>query len=59
MPTIIALDVSLSMTRQVAIHNKSETVSYHQIAVKSINRFLDYLNKHSKLEFVSLVSNNI
>lgn len=53
MPTVILLDVSLSMTKQIP--EKSET--YHQLAKKAIKQFLDYLSTQSKqLEFVSLVS---
>lgn len=53
MPTVILLDVSLSMTKQIP--EKSE--SYHQLAKKAIKQFLDYLSTQSKqLEFVSLVS---
>ena len=57
MPTVIALDVSLSMTRMVPTHNGEESYTYHQLAVHGIQQFLDYLTVHSKLEFVSLVSN--
>lgn len=57
MPTIIALDVSLSMTKSVpASVNNDETVTYHQLAVQGINEFLNYLTKNSKLEYVALVS---
>lgn len=55
MPTVIALDVSLSMTRQLPGKNNDET-TFHQLALKAINHFLDYLTSNSKLEFVSLVS---
>lgn len=54
MPTIIALDCSLSMLRQVQYNN--ENMTYHQLAKIGINNFLDYLSTYSKLEFVSLVS---
>ncbi|KFB51766.1 AGAP007540-PA-like protein [Anopheles sinensis] len=67
MPTVIALDVSLSMTRPIPNQSKTagtsgdgggseNTLTYHQVAVKGINYILDYLTKHAKLEFVSLVS---
>lgn len=62
MPTIIALDVSLSMTRIVpAATNKlnEENITYHQLAVQGINQFLTYLTSHSKLEYVSLVSKRL
>ncbi|XP_053690339.1 integrator complex subunit 14 [Sabethes cyaneus] len=58
MPTIIALDVSLSMTRPVPPGSNSsaeESLTYHQLAIQGINTILDYLGKHSRLEFVSLI----
>lgn len=54
MPTIVVLDVSLSMTRYITCGE--DTITYHQLAVKAINQFLDYLTVNSKLEYVSLVS---
>jgi len=58
MPTVIVIDVSLSMTRPVILADTGETYSCHQLAVCGINVLLDYLAVHSKLEFVSLVSNS-
>lgn len=58
MPTIIALDLSLSMLRTVRCSN-GETLTYHQLAVQLINEFLDYLSANVKLEYVSLVSPKI
>lgn len=61
MPTIIALDVSLSMTRTVPVANNGandENITYHQLAIQGINEFLNYLTKNAKLEYVSLVSLN-
>lgn len=55
MPTVILLDVSLSMTRPVQLSDGTET-SRKQLAVNGINAFLDYLSVHSKLEFIALVS---
>lgn len=69
MPTIIALDTSLSMTRPVPAPHKNtgaqtpsseeihqSTVNFHHLAIVGINQILDYLAHHSRLEFVSLVS---
>lgn len=59
MPTVIALDVSLSMTRAVPVATNSpndENITYNQLAIQGINEFLNYLAKHSKLEQVALVS---
>lgn len=60
MPTIIALDVSLSMTRAIPIAingvNDENNITYSQLAIQGINAFLNYLTKNSKLEYVSLVS---
>lgn len=55
MPTIILLDVSLSMTRPVHLADGGETTR-KQLAILGINAFLDHLSIHSKLEFISLVS---
>lgn len=62
MPTVIALDVSLSMRKTVAggsvgegLH--SEQLTTHHLAILGINNVLNYLQTHSKLEFVSLVTN--
>lgn len=59
MPTIIALDMSLSMTKTVpaaANGSNEDSVTYHQLAVQAIQEFLNYLTEHSKLEYVALVS---
>lgn len=55
MPTVILLDLSLSMTRPVVLPDGSET-SRKQLAVGGIGAFLDGLSSQSKLEFVSVVS---
>uniref|UniRef100_A0A240PK97 Integrator complex subunit 14 n=1 Tax=Anopheles epiroticus TaxID=199890 RepID=A0A240PK97_9DIPT len=65
MPTIIALDVSLSMSRPIPNHSTStggsgsssseNVLTYHQLAVQGVNYVLDYLTKHARLEFVSLI----
>ncbi|KOC68059.1 UPF0464 protein C15orf44 like protein [Habropoda laboriosa] len=60
MPTVIALDVSLSMRRPVLVsgsneNNQSEQLTRHQLAVHGINALLHYLQVNSKLEFVALV----
>ncbi|XP_012277266.1 integrator complex subunit 14 [Orussus abietinus] len=60
MPTVIALDVSLSMRRPVqgnisADNSQNEQLTRHHLAVQGINALLYYLQVNSKLEFVSLV----
>ncbi|XP_053662332.1 integrator complex subunit 14 [Anopheles marshallii] len=65
MPTIIALDVSLSMSRPIPNQPSStggsssaesdNVLTYHQLAVQGINYVLDYLTKHARLEYVSLI----
>ncbi|RZC38957.1 dnaJ -like subfamily C member 2 [Asbolus verrucosus] len=54
MPTVLLLDVSLSMTRPVQINDNAETTR-KQLAIIGINAFLDQLSVHSKLEFISLI----
>lgn len=59
MPTVIVLDVSLSMTRLVSNEphvEDQQNTTYHALAVQGINQFLDYLSVTSKLENVALVS---
>ncbi|KAK6624424.1 hypothetical protein RUM44_011283 [Polyplax serrata] len=56
MPTIILLDVSLSMIRPVNQAESGESYTILQLAVHGINFLLDYLAVHLKLEFVSLVT---
>uniref|UniRef100_A0A1Y9IW43 Integrator complex subunit 14 n=1 Tax=Anopheles minimus TaxID=112268 RepID=A0A1Y9IW43_9DIPT len=65
MPTIIALDVSLSMSRPIPNQPSStggsgsaesdNMVTFHHLAVQGINYVLDYLTKHARLEYVSLI----
>uniref|UniRef100_A0A240PLP3 Integrator complex subunit 14 n=1 Tax=Anopheles christyi TaxID=43041 RepID=A0A240PLP3_9DIPT len=65
MPTIIALDVSLSMSRPIPNQTTSgggpgssgseNVLTYHQLAIQGINYILDHLSKHARLEFVSLI----
>ncbi|XP_059151327.1 integrator complex subunit 14-like [Physella acuta] len=56
MPTVIALDVSLSMSRPVVLTDTSEEYQRRHLAIHGINIFLDYLTANYKLEFVSLVA---
>lgn len=65
MPTVIALDVSLSMRRPVTVgsvgssdNSQSEQLTRHHLAIHGINALLHYLQTNSKLEFVSLVNIN-
>ena len=56
MPTVILLDVSLSMSQIVTTSESSEEIQRRQLAVHGINTLLDHLSSKAKLEFVSLVS---
>lgn len=56
MPTVIVLDVSLSMSLPVTVPDSNETFTSLQLAIHGINSLLDYLSLYSKLEFVALVS---
>ncbi len=55
MPTIVLLDVSLSMARPVSVPDSGETYTRLQLATHGINTLLDYFNVYTRLEFVSLV----
>ena len=54
MPTIVLLDVSLSMTRQVTTSD-SEEISIKDLATIGLNGFFDYIAAHCKLEQTSLM----
>ncbi|XP_017469201.1 PREDICTED: von Willebrand factor A domain-containing protein 9 isoform X1 [Rhagoletis zephyria] len=56
MPTIIALDVSLSMQRQIPGRSEENTLTYHQLALKGMSQLLEHLSSTSKLEYVSLIT---
>lgn len=56
MPTVILLDVSLSMSRPVPTPDTSESHTRFTLATAAINTFLDYLCVHAKLEYVALVT---
>jgi len=59
MPTVLLLDVSLSMSRAVPGAELSSPVAdsntYRHLAIHGINSMLDYFTINNKLEFVSLV----
>ncbi|XP_014677770.1 PREDICTED: von Willebrand factor A domain-containing protein 9-like [Priapulus caudatus] len=52
MPTVVLLDVSLSMCRTVS---SSEEYQRHNLALHGLNTLLDYVATHQRLEFTSLV----
>lgn len=56
MPTVILLDVSLSMSRPVPTSDATETHTRFTIATAAISTFLEYLSVHAKLEYVALVT---
>ncbi|KAK7501745.1 hypothetical protein BaRGS_00007176 [Batillaria attramentaria] len=56
MPTIIALDVSLSMSRPVPMSDSSEEYQRRHLAVHGINTLLDFISVNARMEFTSLVS---
>ncbi len=55
MPTVILLDVSLSMSRPVSTGESTEEFQRRHLAIHGINKFLDHLSSHAKQEFVALV----
>ncbi|XP_026684953.1 integrator complex subunit 14 [Diaphorina citri] len=58
MPAIIAIDVSLSMARQIVSpdSDSSDLCTYLQLAIHGTNSLLDYFSAHAKLEFVALTA---
>ena len=55
MPTVIALDVSLSMCRPVQIPDCTEEYQRRNLAIHGINTLLDHFSTNCRLEFVSMV----
>jgi hypothetical protein len=58
MPTVLVIDVSLSMTRPVNIPDSTDTLTRQQLGVQGLGTLLSHLHTHSRLEFVALVSSN-
>lgn len=56
MATVIAIDLSVSMIRDIKIKDTNESFTLLQLATHGVNVLLDYLAVHSKLEFVAVVS---
>ncbi|KAF4526527.1 hypothetical protein B566_EDAN005894 [Ephemera danica] len=56
MPTIIVIDVSLSMTRPVPIADSTDTITRQQLGVQGLGVLLNHLHSHSRLEFVALIA---
>jgi len=55
MPTVILLDVSLSMACPVPIADCTEEYTRRNLAVHGISTLLDYAQEHSKLEFIAML----
>lgn len=56
MATVIAIDLSVSMLRNMKIKDTKESFTLLQLATHGVNVLLDYLAVHSRLEFVAVVS---
>lgn len=56
MATVIAIDLSVSMLRDIKIKDTKESFTLLQLATHGVNVLLDYLAVHSRLEFVAVVS---
>ena len=56
MPTVILLDVSLSMSRRIiGFDGRKTEIQLKHLAVEGINHFIDQLAERCKLEFTALV----
>lgn len=55
MPTVLALDVSLSMSRPVQMADCAEEYQRRNLAIHGIETLVDYMTQNCKLEFTSLV----
>ena len=59
MPTLLVVDVSLSMSRHVSSlppDDDATPLQRRNLAIHGVNAFLDCLTAQSKLEFVALVT---
>lgn len=56
MPTVVLLDVSLSMMRQVQTPDETENQQRRHLAVRGLYTLFDYLSSKFKLEFTALVA---
>lgn len=56
MPTVIVLDLSLSMQRPIPGRSEENSITYHQLALKGITQLLDYLSALGKMEHVAFVT---
>lgn len=54
MPTVLLLDVSLSMARPVVVPDSTEDCQRRHLAIHGINTLLDYMNANYRLEFIAL-----
>lgn len=55
MPTIILLDVSLSMCKTVVLQDTNEIQSIKSLAIQGLNQLLDYISANCRLELISLM----
>ncbi len=56
MPTVILLDVSLSMCRMVSVNESNESqTQLKSLAIHGLNSLVDYMSQNAKLEFTSLM----
>lgn len=55
MPTVIVLDVSLSMSRPVTVCSSGEEFQRRHLAIHGINTLLNFVSVNAKLEFTSLI----
>ncbi|XP_063221536.1 integrator complex subunit 14 [Bacillus rossius redtenbacheri] len=56
MPTVIVIDVSLSMSEPIELPETGEVVTKQFLAVQGVNTLLDYLAANCKLEYVSVIA---
>lgn len=57
MPTVVLLDVSLSMMRNVQDSDQQEsTVNRRHLAIRGLYSFFDYLSENCRLEFTALIA---
>lgn len=56
MPTVVLMDVSLSMTRPVSLDGSSEEFQRKNLAVHGLNMLFEHMASNYRLEFTALMA---
>ena len=57
MPTVVLLDVSLSMMKNIqGIDQQESSINKRHLAIRGLYSFFDYLSENCRLEFTALIA---